>query len=75
MDKSEHNAILALIDGIQGQLNAVKALLKPTVGESDACPHTDMVTIETMSGVQGGFCNDCGAEFVMGVLDKQENND
>lgn len=75
MNKSEHETILALLDGIQGQLNAVKALLKVTALEPPACLHSDMVTIETMSGVQGGFCNDCGAEFVMGVLDKQENND
>lgn len=75
MSKSELDSILALIDGIQGQLNAVKALLKPTVAEPVECSHADMVTVQTMSGVQGGFCNDCGAEFVMGVLDKQENND
>jgi hypothetical protein len=34
-----------------------------------------MTTISTMGGVQGAFCSDCGAEFVMGVLDKDENNE
>lgn len=74
MSNSQNDAVLALIDGIQGQLNAIKALLQ-TQPEPEVCKHADMVTIQTMGGVQGGFCNDCGAEFVMGVLDKDENNE
>lgn len=74
MSNPNQDAILALIHGIQGQLNAVKALLQPKADET-ICKHNDMTTIETMGGVQGGFCNDCGAEFVMGVLDKDENNE
>jgi hypothetical protein len=74
MGNPNQDAILALIDGIQGQLNALKALLQPRA-ETLTCKHNDMTTIETMGGVQGGFCNDCGAEFVVGVLDKDENNE
>ena len=73
MSKSEMDAVMALLDGIQGQLNAVKALLKPEEAESN-CRHNDMTTIETMGGMQGGFCNECGAEFVVGVLDEDETH-
>jgi hypothetical protein len=75
MNKPEIDVVLALIEGIQNQLNAVKALLHPTPEASNECPHNDMTTISTMGGVQGAFCSDCGAEFVMGVLDKDENNE
>jgi len=73
MSKSELDVVLALLDGIQGQLNAVRALLKPE--ETDpTCRHNDMTTVETMGGMQGGFCNDCGADFVVGVLDEHETD-
>jgi len=75
MSKRELDAVFALIEGVQGQLNAVKELLKADTPENNACSHPDMTTIETMGGTQGAFCNDCGAEFVMGVLDKDENNE
>lgn len=75
MNKSELDAVLALIDGIQNQLNAVKSLLRVPTEASTECQHENMTTISTMGGIQGAFCPDCGAEFVMGVLDKDENNE
>lgn len=66
---------LQLIDGIQMQLNAVKQLLTEKSDNQISCRHNDMTTIETMAGIQGAFCNDCGAEFGVGVLDKPINNE
>jgi hypothetical protein len=57
MNKSDVDVVLALIEGIQNQLNAVKALLKPLPEASNECPHNDMTTISTMGGVQGA--GDC----------------
>ena len=74
MSNQSDTTIYALLDGIEGQIKAVRELLKNRVEQSTACQHPEMKTIETMGGVQGGFCGDCGAEFVLGVLEAEENN-
>ena len=73
---NDKQTLLAMVSAMQSQLDAMKAILAVPEPEPEdlGCPHNDMKTVETMSGIQGGFCNDCGAEFVMGVLDKDENN-
>lgn len=73
MSNDSDSAIHALLDGIEGQIKAIRELMKNKVEASTQCTHPDLKTIETMGGVQGGFCGDCGAEFVMGVLEANEN--
>lgn len=75
MNKNEHDAVVALLDGIENQLKAVKALITPEAVTPPECSHQNLNTISTMGGVQGAFCLDCGAEFVMGVLEEPENNE
>lgn len=75
MNKDDQQTILAMIAAMQAQLDAMRTVLYKEEPVIQSCQHNDLVTIQTMSGIQGGFCNDCGAEFGMGVLDKDENNE
>lgn len=78
MNNNDRQTMLSMISAMQSQLDAMRNIV--TIAEiaskpkDEGCPHNDMTTVQTMSGVQGAFCNDCGGEFVMGVLDKDENN-
>ena len=74
MSNQSDAAVHALLDGIEGQIKAIRELLKNRVEQPKGCQHPEMKTIETMGGVQGAFCDDCGAEFVLGVLEAEENN-
>lgn len=75
MSKDETQTLIAMIGAMQAQLDAMRSLLHTHEVVSDQCLHDNFVAVETMGGIQGGFCNDCGVEIGMGVLDKDENND
>ena len=75
MNKDVQQTLASMITAMQAQLDAMRTVLQSHEVVIEQCPHNDFVSVETMGGIQGGFCNDCGVEIGMGVLDKDENSE